>query len=137
MDLSRFIDAHCRNYSAALAEIRSGRKRSHWMWYIFPQLRELGKSETALYYGIRDLDEAVAYLNDPVLGQNLLEISGVLLTLESSNAREIFGWPDDMKLRSCMTLFHCASGGNPVFRRVLEKFYDGKPDGHTLRILEK
>ncbi len=132
LDLSRFVQAQKQSYPAALAEIRAGRKRSHWMWYIFPQLRGLGMSSTSLYYGVRGLEEARAILEDPFLGHNLREISAVLLELDTNNASEVFGWPDDMKLRSSMTLFALVSEENSVFHRVLEKYFDGRMDPLTL-----
>ncbi|MBQ8001713.1 MAG: DUF1810 domain-containing protein [Ruminococcus sp.] len=134
-DLSRFTDAHRQSFDRALSEIKNGRKQSHWMWYIFPQLKGLGSSVTSEFYGITDLNEAKAFLSDPYLGSNLTQICSVLLTLESINATEIFGSPDDMKLRSSMTLFDCASPDNPLFRQVLDKFYGGTPDYSTLRML--
>ncbi len=134
-DLSRFIDAHKRDYNRAFQEISKGRKQSHWMWYIFPQLKGLGRSVTAEIYGIVDLEEAKAFLSDPYLGKNLVEICEALLALESDNATEILGSPDDIKLRSSMTLFECAAPDNPVFTQVLKKFYDGTPDYSTLRML--
>ncbi len=136
-DLSRFTEAHKEKYDTALSEIKAGRKRSHWMWYIFPQLRGLGRSVTAEFYGIADLAEAKAFLSDPYLGKNLREISEVLLTLESDNATEIFDRPDDMKLRSSMTLFDCASETDHVFQKVLQKFFEGRPDYRTLDMLRK
>lgn len=136
-DLSRFTEAHKEQYDTALSEIKAGRKRSHWMWYIFPQLRGLGRSVTAELYGIADLAEAKAFLSDPYLGKNLREISEVLLTLESDNATEIFDRPDDMKLRSSMTLFDCASETDHVFQKVLQKFFKGRPDYRTLDMLRK
>ena len=134
-DLSRFLDAHRHSYASALQEIRSGRKRSHWMWYIFPQLRGLGRSSTAEYYGIQSLDEAAAFLAHPVLGANLREICSALLALESDNPTEIFGWPDDLKLRSSMTLFAAAAPEDAVFQQVLRKYYGGRPDELTLSLL--
>ena len=131
-DLSRFVQAQKQSYPAALAEIRAGRKRSHWMWYIFPQLRGLGMSSTSLYYGVRGLEEARAILEDAFLGHNLREISAALLDLDTNNASEVFGWPDDMKLRSSMTLFALVSEENSVFHRVLEKYFDGRMDPLTL-----
>ena len=104
-DLSRFLKAQEYDYDQALREIRAGRKRSHWMWYIFPQIQGLGFTRTSEFYAIRDLDEAKAYLADPVLGARLKEISSALLDLDGLSASEIFGYPDDLKLRSCMTLF--------------------------------
>lgn len=134
-DLSRFTDAQKRDYETALAEIRSGRKRSHWMWYIFPQIQGLGRSQTAQFYAIQDLGEAAAYLNDPYLGKNLREISKALLEIEGSSASQIFGSPDDMKLRSSMTLFALATQDNQVFRDVLAKYYHGKMDERTVKIV--
>ena len=135
IDLSRFTAAHRRSYQTALSEIRNGRKRSHWMWYIFPQIQGLGRSSTAQYYAIRDLDEAAAFLSDPYLGGNLLEISRALLELEERDPRVVFGTPDDLKLRSCMTLFSLLSEEASVFHRVLDRYFQGEPDRWTLRIL--
>ena len=134
-DLDKYISAQSRDYACALAEIRSGRKRSHWMWYIFPQLQGLGFSSTAQYYGIRDLEQAKDYMAHPVLGPRLVEISEALLTLESSNPSAVMGYPDDLKLRSCMTLFELAAPNEPVFGRVLDKFYKGRRDDRTLALL--
>ncbi|MDO6429354.1 DUF1810 domain-containing protein [Flavitalea sp. BT771] len=134
-DLNRFIDAQQHDYAIALQEIKNGRKRSHWMWYIFPQVQGLGFSEMSRRYAINDLEEAVAYLADPVLGQRLVEISGALLDLQGADAGAIFGNPDDMKLRSSMTLFASVPGANPVFDKVLQKFFKGVKDIKTLRLL--
>ena len=134
-DLGRFVSAQRRDYLTALEEIRQGRKRSHWMWYIFPQLRGLGMSSTSYFYGIENLGEAKAFLDDPYLGGNLREISGALLALDSSDARSVMGSPDDLKLRSSMTLFALAAPEEPVFKNVLDKFYRGLQDPATLRIL--
>ena len=134
-DLDRFLKGQARNYDAALREIRSGCKRSHWMWYVFPQIQGLGYSSTAQYYAIRDLDEAKAYLQHPVLRERLLEISNALLGLDSHNASEVFGWPDDMKLRSSMTLFAEAEPECEVFQKVLDQSFHGEKDGNTLSIL--
>ena len=136
-DLSRFLKAQEQDYEQALREIRSGRKRSHWMWYIFPQIQGLGFSPTAQYYAIRDLQEARDYLAHPVLGARLKEISSALLDLNGLSASEIFGYPDDLKLRSSMTLFRMADLNEPVFLEVLEKYYDGKPDARTVELAEK
>ncbi len=133
-DLSRFRRAQARDYASALAEIRAGRKRSHWMWYIFPQLRGLGSSPTADYYAILDLEQARAYLADPVLRANLEEISGALLALPGSDPGAVLGWPDELKLRSCMTLFALADPDCAVFRAVLDKYYGGRPDSRTLAL---
>ena len=136
-DLSRFLKAQEHDYEQALSEIRSGRKRSHWMWYIFPQIQGLGFSSTAQYYAIRDLQEAKDYLAHPVLGARLKEISSALLDLEGLSASEIFGYPDDLKLRSCMTLFRMADLDEPIFLEVLEKYYDGEPDFRTVDLAAK
>ena len=133
--LERFVKAQKYDYDTALREIRSGRKRSHWMWYIFPQLQGLGYSSTAQYYGIRDLEEAQDYMEHPVLGPRLVEISEALLVLDTSDASAVMGYPDDLKLRSSMTLFELAAPGQPVFSRVLEKYYSGHRDRHTLELL--
>ena len=134
-NLKRFTDAQERVYPTALAEIQNGRKRSHWMWFIFPQIQGLGFSETAQYYAISDLPEAAAYLQHPVLGSRLTEISTALLALGGSNANSIFGSPDDLKLKSSMTLFAALPGADPVFQSVLDKFYRGTKDARTLQII--
>lgn len=134
-DLSRFVDAHTKSYATALSEIRSGRKHSHWMWYIFPQLKGLGLSQTAQYYAIEGLEEATTYLNHPFLGKNLIRISKALYELEGKTADEIFGSPDDVKLRSSMTLFANISDTHPIFKQVINKYFGGKPDPITLELL--
>jgi uncharacterized protein (DUF1810 family) len=134
-DLQRFIDAQESDYVNALAEIKKGRKRTHWMWYIFPQILGLGFSEMSKRYAIKDLDEAEAYINHPILGQRLIEICSELLKLQSNDAHEIFGSPDDMKLRSSMTLFAAPPDAYPVFKSVIDKFFNGAMDGATLRLL--
>ena len=133
-DLSRFHKAQKGSYETALAEIRAGRKRSHWIWYIFPQIQGLGYSSTAQYYAIEDLGEAKAYLADPVLRERLLEISNALLALDSCDPTDVMGYPDDLKLRSSMTLFSLADPECTVFRDVLEKFYDGREDPRTIAL---
>ena len=133
--LDRFLDAQRGDYAAALAEVRRGRKTSHWMWYIFPQIAGLGQSSTARYYSIRDLEEAREYYAHPVLGQRLREISGVLLELRGSDPVAVFGDIDSMKLKSSMTLFAVAAPDDPLFRQVLDKYYGGEQDALTLRIL--
>ena len=133
-DLSRFHKAQKGSYETALAEIRAGRKRSHWIWYIFPQIQGLGYSSTAQYYAIEDLEEAKAYLADPVLRERLLEISNALLALDSCDPTDVMGYPDDLKLRSSMTLFSLADPECTVFRDVLEKFYDGREDPRTVAL---
>jgi uncharacterized protein (DUF1810 family) len=133
--MQRFIQAHENDYQTALAEVRVGYKCSHWMWYIFPQLKGLGFSSTAQYYGINGREEAIAYLKHPVLGARLREITSVLLTLEGKSAVEIFGRTDAKKLRSSMTLFYAVSEDD-LFKKVLDKYYDGKSDGRTLAMLK-
>lgn len=132
--LQRFIDAQAVNYQDALAEIKNGHKRSHWMWYVFPQIQGLGISETAKFYALKDAQEAAAFLAHPVLGRRLLEISEALLGLASNDAHGVLGSPDNMKLKSSMTLF-AALQSNPVFQQVLDKFYGGAKDEKTLRLL--
>ena len=133
--MKRFLDAQADDYQQALREIRNGRKQSHWIWYIFPQLKELGHSDYAQYYGIRDLDEAKEYLQEPTLRAHLIEISEVLLTLPENDPLKVMGYPDDLKLRSSMTLFAAAAPDIPVFQQVLDKYYDGKRDEKTLALL--
>jgi uncharacterized protein (DUF1810 family) len=132
-NLKRFIDVQQQDNATAFAEISNGKKRSHWMWYIFPQIRGLGFSETSKYYAIEDMDEAAAYLNHPVLSKRLIDICNALLMLNESNATRIFG-PDDMKLRSSITLFSSVPNADPVFKSLLNKFFDGKMDDKTLQI---
>lgn len=134
MTLDRFIKAQEMDYEIALSEIKSGRKRSHWMWYIFPQYKGLGFSSTAQYYAIQNRKEAEEYLAHPVLGKRLLEISGALLEIKSNDAGRVMGYPDDMKLRSSMTLFYLVSSGD-IFKKVLDKFFDGKIDKKTEELL--
>jgi len=136
-DLKRFSDAQERNYEIAFAEVSAGRKRSHWMWYIFPQVKGLGFSSTSKHYGINGLKEASAYLNHPVLGPRLTGISQALLELEGNNATQIFGHPDDLKLRSSMTLFAAVADSDPVFQQVLDKYFQGKADLPTLTLLNR
>lgn len=136
-DLQRFKDAQRNDYEQALQEVKSGRKRTHWMWYIFPQIHGLGMTPISDYYSIRSLREAKDYLKDPVLGARLVEISKALLELNTSDLHVVFGSPDDLKLRSCMTLFERADPQNPVFGDVLDKYYRGERDQRTLEILDK
>ena len=140
MDISkcidRFLEPQKTSYAIALEEVHNGRKVSHWMWYIFPQLRGLGQSNVAWYYGIEDLDEAKAYLDHPVLGQRLREITQTALELSETDPMKIFGWPDHMKFRSCMTLFAQFSGDN-LFTKALDKFFDGQEDFMTLELLKQ
>ncbi|MGN6212507.1 DUF1810 domain-containing protein [Parafilimonas sp.] len=133
--LERFVEAQQAEYNIALNEIKNGKKETHWMWYIFPQVLGLGFTSVSMEYGIKDLDEAAAYLNHPVLGPRLIEISNVLLTLDTDNAREIFGGSDAVKLRSSMTLFSLVPNADKVFELVLEKFFKGRKDEKTLQLL--
>ena len=136
LGLDRFLKAQERDYQIALEEIQCGQKMSHWMWYIFPQLKELGYSSTAKFYGIDGREEAVAYLTHPVLGKRLREISGELLKLESCDAGYVMGYPDNLKLKSCMTLFLEVSG-EELFQQVLDKFFEDERDTETVRLLNK
>lgn len=131
--LDRFRSAHDNYYEIALQEIKSGRKQSHWMWYIFPQILGLGHSTMAMYYAIQSREEAVAYWEDSVLRSHMTEICQVLLTLDDS-IDHIMGYPDNLKLRSCMTLFWLITK-EPIFRAVLDKFYGGSLDAYTLQKL--
>ncbi len=135
--LKRFLDAQVDDYNRALGEIRHGKKQSHWMWYIFPQIAGLGFSETAKYYALHNLDEARDYLEHPVLGSRLIEISKALLAIEGKTANQILGSPDDLKLHSCMTLFSQVESADPVFEAVLERYYGGQPDQRTLALLQR
>ncbi len=134
-DLERFVEAQARNYPQALAELRRGRKQSHWMWYVFPQLEGLGASPTAQRYAISSLAEASAYLRHPVLGPRLVECADALLGLETRSAHEIFGWPDELKLRSSVTLFARVAPPDSVFSRVLDAYFNGEADAGTLQLL--
>ena len=136
-NLDRFKKAQSRDYATALSEIKNGRKESHWMWYIFPQLKGLGFSSMADFYGIDGLAEAKAYMADELLRGRLVEISEALLSLPSSDAREVMGYPDDLKLKSCMTLFMEAAPEIDVFGKVLEKFFGGEKDLKTLEMVKR
>jgi len=136
-NLSRFVRAQEDDYERALAEIKSGQKRTHWMWYIFPQIDGLGFSSTAKHYAIKSVEEAKAYLDHAVLGPRLRECADAALKVEGRSATEIFGSPDDLKLRSCATLFAFVSSPGSVFERALVKYYEGGRDEKTLRLLGK
>jgi uncharacterized protein (DUF1810 family) len=136
-DLQRFLDAQRDVYERALAELRAGRKRTHWMWFVFPQMEGLGVSETSRYYGIGSREEAAAYLEHPVLGPRLVQCAEALLALEGKSASQVFGYPDDLKLRSCLTLFADVGGAHSVFLFVLEKYYGGQRDSRTLELLQR
>lgn len=134
-DLARFVGAQEGVYDQALAEIRSGRKRSHWMWYVFPQFKGLGSSPTSIQYAIGSAAEALAYLAHPILGPRLLECAEAALRIDSRSALEIFGSPDDMKLRSSATLFAAVSPKGSVFHRLIDKYFAGKEDVRTIELL--
>jgi uncharacterized protein (DUF1810 family) len=134
-DLQRFLDAQEPLFERALSELRNGRKRSHWMWFIFPQLKGLGHSQMAQHYGISGREEALAYLHHPCLGARLESCSRAVLQWRHRSALDIMGSPDNMKLRSSMTLFAHVAPGNPLFYQVIEAFFDGKPDTVTLSML--
>ncbi|TGY36953.1 DUF1810 domain-containing protein [Bacteroides caecimuris] len=135
-NLQRFLDAQQGDYEHALAEIRNGRKYSHWIWYIFPQLKGLGMSYNSQYYGISGKEEAEAYLSHPVLGERLREITSAFLQLKSKTAEEVFGSLDAMKVLSCMTLFNEVAPGD-LFRQVIDRYYQGETDEMTKRMLDK
>jgi uncharacterized protein (DUF1810 family) len=133
--MKRFLDAQQSSFETALSEIKRGRKQTHWMWYIFPQIQGLGFSETSKFYAIKDLSEAREYLQHPVLGTRLIQISHALLEGEEKNANKIFGTPDDLKLKSSMTLFASLENTDPVFQGVLNKFFQGKKDEKTIGVI--
>lgn len=134
-DLQRFVDAQQGVYPQALAELRAGAKTSHWMWFVFPQLRGLGSSAMAQRYGLAGADEARAYRRHPLLGARLLECTAALLAVQGRSARQILGTPDDLKFRSCMTLFAQVAPDEPAFARALERYFDAEPDARTLALL--
>lgn len=133
-DLARFLAAQEGVIDDVRAELSGGRKRSHWMWFVFPQLKGLGHSSTAQHYGIASLAEARAYLAHPVLGPRLRECCDLMLAVPQRSAHEILGSPDDLKFRSCVTLFSLAAPEEPLFRRCLERFHDGEADPRTLAL---
>lgn len=133
--LSRFVLAQQEDFAQALSEIRSGKKRTHWMWYVFPQFDGLAFSSTSKHYAIKSVEEAKAYLNHPVLGPRLLQCAEAVVRIEDRSATEIFGSPDDLKLKSCATLFACVMPPGSVFERLLAKYYRGERDQKTLRLL--
>ena len=134
-DLGRFLRTQDTTYAQALSELRAGLKQSHWMWWVFPQLHGLAASSTSKYYSIKSVAEAKAYLDHPVLGPRLLECAEAVLQVEGRSATEILGSPDDLKLRSCATLFACVSSQDSVFDRLLDKYYRHERDDRTLRLL--
>jgi uncharacterized protein (DUF1810 family) len=136
-NLERFLAAQSGTHDIAVAELRDGCKQSHWMWFVFPQLAGLGHSVRAQHYGITGLDEARAYLAHPALGARLQECAAVLEGLDPSlSASSIFGYPDDLKLRSCLTLFARAAGPGSIFERLLDKYFAGEPDDRTVVLLQ-
>jgi uncharacterized protein (DUF1810 family) len=134
--LQRFLDAQAPVHEQVCRELAAGRKASHWMWFVFPQCRGLGHSHTAQYYGIESADEARAYLRHPVLGARLKQFSGLLLAVQGRSALQIMGSPDDLKLRSSMTLFAQVAPDETVFGAVLDRYFDGVPDERTLALLQ-
>lgn len=134
-DLTRFVQAQDGMFDIALSEIKRGRKRSHWMWYIFPQLRGLGHSVMAMHYGITGMDEARAYLKHELLGPRLISICEAVLAVEGKSAIDIFDEPDDLKLRSCATLFGQVPEADSIFLRIIERHFDGKCDQRTIELL--
>ena len=136
-DLQRFLNEQEYDSAPALAAMRAGQKLGHWIWYVFPQLKGLGRSQMCELYGIRGAGEAAAYLAHPVLRARLVEISSALLSLESRDPEAVMGYIDAMKLRSCMTLFSRVEGADPVFAQVLDEFFDGEPDPLTLQMLDR
>ncbi|MGZ5195608.1 MAG: DUF1810 domain-containing protein [Ramlibacter sp.] len=133
--LARFVEAQAPVYAQALAELRAGRKRSHWMWFVFPQIAGLGSSAMAQRYAIASLDEAKAYLAHPILGARLRECAQAMLAAGAASAHDILGSPDDLKFRSCMTLFNRVDPAEPEFERCLRKYFGGEPDSQTVRLL--
>ena len=136
-NLTRFVQAQEADYDQALTEIRAGGKRSHWMWYVFPQFVGLGSSPTSRNYAIKSREEAKAYLAHPILGPRLIECAEAALQIEGHSAVQIFGSPDDMKLRSSATLFAAVSSGGSVFHRLIDKYFDGKQDVRTLELISQ
>jgi uncharacterized protein (DUF1810 family) len=135
--LERFVEAQDRVYDSVCNELALGEKSTHWMWFIFPQLKALGRSPMAKYFGIESLEEAVAYFQHPILGKRLVECTQLLLEQSNADVFEIFGSPDDLKFRSCMTLFRQVAPEVPVFELALERFFQGKPDDATEDLLDK
>jgi uncharacterized protein (DUF1810 family) len=135
-DLHRFVQAQQDTYAQAVDELTDGRKTSHWMWFVFPQLRGLGRSPMATKFGIASLDEARAYLAHPLLGARLQACTRLTLRIDGRSINAIFGSPDDMKFRSCMTLFHRAAPQEAIFAEALQKYFDGTPDARTLELLQ-
>lgn len=136
-DLNRFLKAQENTFAKAFEEVENGRKTSHWMWYIFPQIAGLGHSEMSRFYAIRDITEAGQYLDHPVLGDRMISISRLLTRLKNKTAHEIFGSPDDLKLKSSMTLFASVTNSDPVFQQVLDQYFGGEKDAKTLDLIRR
>lgn len=134
-ELLRFLDAQNKLYLTALDEIKNGKKQSPWMWFIFPQIKGMGSSDTSKFYEIKSADEAIAFLEHPILGKHLVEITSELIKKEEETVSDIFGNPDVEKLKSCMTLFASVQNSEPIFQEVLHKYFDGSSDFHTLQLL--
>lgn len=134
--LSRFLSAQQNIYPQVIKELQAGKKTTHWMWFIFPQIEGLGYSSTAKYYSIKDIEEAKEYINHPVLGKRLLECANILLSINNKSAEEIFGYPDYLKLKSCITLFNYVAPEHKVFADVLQKYFAGQQDERTIHILQ-
>jgi len=134
-DLEKFLIAQTQDYSGALEEIRKGRKQGHWIWYIFPQVLGLGMSSTSVFYAIESIDQANRYAHHPILGKRLIEISNAILAIQGKTANQILGSPDDLKLRSSMSLFSLVENADPVFQAVLDKYFGGIPDQKTIDIV--
>lgn len=135
-NLQRFIDSQSYSYDIALSEIKNKQKKSHWMWFIFPQL-DLGRSETSKKFALKSKEEAIEYINHPILGNRLITISKELLVIENKSAYDIFGRPDDFKLKSCMTLFSIIQEDNPLFQNVLTKYFNGKTCWRTKQLFKR
>lgn len=134
-NLNKFIEAQEESYEGALKEIKKGKKLGHWIWYIFPQLKGLGFSNMSYYYGLEGIEEAKEYLNNEYLRNHLLEITKALLDLDTNNPLQVLGFPDNLKVNSCMTLFYYTEPSITLFKDVIDKFYDGKMDENTINIL--
>ncbi len=136
-NINRFLSAQQDIYPHVINELQNGKKTSHWMWFIFPQIEGLGSSPTSIKYAIKNIEEAKEYLNHPILGKRLLECTNIIAQTENKTADEIFGYPDTMKLRSCLTLFNFIAPEQKVFADVLKKYFNGEEDEQTLSILQK
>lgn len=135
-NLNRFLEAQQTKFNDALSEIKNGKKRTHWMWFIFPQIAGLGFTDFNIYYAIQNKEEATQYLNHPILGKRLIEITKAVAEINGKTALEIFGKPDERKLKSCMTLFNILNNPNPIFQQVLDKYYKGLQDENTLQLVK-